>query len=552
MHQPPQRRTSLERDGPTIGPDGKSIRRFQKYGGRRAVWPGALALILGISAAIGALVYWGVYEHNQMLGRLPNAANQAQIYGSGHTISDGSNVTTTPKEDIEVTNPIEYKDRMCQQPNYVSKKNQIFAINAAGTETPIRIKGINWLGMEGYSHVISGLWDGPRSGNTLYRIGKMLSDNKFNAVRFPIDIFTASVNNKIEANFNTNSQRALANVKNYTDQIRLLAEGLGQFNIGVVLDFNTRTREDDCNATDQSVIAIGNRISSEEGGTTGNGWFSAYITQKEYDAAVTNLAKALCDAKHWNVMGIDIKDAPQGSAGLWDGEDKTSWQKFASKMATSINKACPSWLVFAQGLDGKTDFPLPDKTPRKIANPPGASLGDAILSPIKGSLPNKVVYAPPFWGPSVKPWPYFYKASTGGTTLDTFTEFSTQADMTASVNAAMTKIFGDLLGQQDSAVVLSSFGSLYGSDDKHPKNSSTMAVNAMIAAMTSTGKTLAGGFWWSLNPDNNWAHPAPDKDTSAMNGLIDTTWRATNPNHMAATKLMDAMPGLAPLPCDPR
>ncbi|KAF0685176.1 Aste57867_22878 [Aphanomyces stellatus] len=542
---------ATQEEAPIIGADGKSIRRQQKFGGRRSVWPGALALIVGISAAIGALVYWGTYEHKQMLARQPNAADQAAIYGSGHTITDGSNSSVPVAEDIAITNPISYKDMGCAQINFLSKKNQIYTVSK-GVETPFRIKGVNWLGLEGWDHVITGLWDGPRDGNTLYRIAKFLSNNKFNAVRLPVDVFTASVNNPVQPNFNTNSQRALAMVKNYTDQIRLIAEGLGQFNIAVVLDFNTRSGLDDLNATDHSVIALENRKSSDgDDGLTGNGWFSNHVSQVEYNNAVKNLASVLCDSKHWNVMGIDIKDAPAGAAGLWDGEEKTSWQKFASGMAQTITKACPSWVVFAQGLNGNANFPNGD-LPRSVPNPFGSNLVGALTTPITAGTAQKIVYAPRFWGPSVYPAPYFYKSSTGLSMLSKFTEFGAQSDMTASVQKAMTTIFGDLLGQQDAAVVLSSFGSLYGSEDAHPGNSSTMAVNAMIAQMTGSGKTLAGGFWWSLNPDNNWAHPAPDSDKSIASGLLDTTWRSGNPNNLAATKLMDAMPGLAPLPCDPR
>ncbi|ETW04198.1 hypothetical protein H310_04542 [Aphanomyces invadans] len=535
-------------DVPPIGSDGKSIRRKQKFGGRRSVWPGALALILGISAAIGALVYWGTYEHKQMLGRQPDESSLAKAYGSGHTISDGQAVNGTADEPLEVTNPVEYKDMKCAQIDYISKNNKIYTVSK-GKESPLVFKGVNWLGLEGWDHVITGLWDGPRDGNSFYRIAKFLSDNKFNAVRFPLDIDSAARNIPIRTNFNTNSQRALASVKTYVELITRLSEGLGQFKIAVLLDFNTRSKATDLNPVDQSVISVDQRPSSD--GLTGNGWENVNVRYAEYEKAIVNLATAMCDQVHWNVVGIDIKDAPAGDAGQWDGEEKTSWQMFASKVGSAVVKACPTWLVFAQGLNGKTKFGtgLEAKT---VLDWPGSTLRDALTSPINVGKANKLVYAPPFWSPSVYPAPYFFKSSEGGSLLTKWTSFTSQTDMDASVGDAMKAIFGDLLNKQSAAIVLSSFGGLFGEEDMDKGKASTKAITAIVAQMTASQKAISGGFWWSLNPDNRWPHPAPDSPDSVASGLLDSTWRKGNSEALAATKLMDKLPGLAFLPCDPR
>ncbi|RHY95636.1 hypothetical protein DYB37_000456 [Aphanomyces astaci] len=535
-------------EAPIVGSDGKSIRRKQKFGGRRSVWPGALALILGIAGAIGALVYWGTWEHTQMLGRQPDESSLAKAYGSGHTISDGQVVNTTTELPLEVTNPVEYKDMKCAQIDYLSKNNRIYTVSK-GKETPLVFKGVNWLGLEGWDHVITGLWDGPRDGNSFYRIASFLSSNGFNAVRFPLDIDSAARNIPIKTNFNTNSQRALASVKTYVDLITRLTEGLGQFKIAVVLDFNTRSKATDLNSTDQSVISLDQRPSSD--GSTGNGWENVNVRYAEYEKAIANLATALCNEVHWNVVGLDIKDAPAGDAGQWDGEEKTSWQMFASKVGAAVVKACPTWLVFAQGLTGKTKFGTGDDT-KSVADWPGSSLREALTSPINVGKANKLVYAPPFWSPSMYPAPYFFKSSTGGSLLTKWTGFTTQMDMDTNVGDAMKAIFGDLLNKQSAAVVLSSFGGLFGTEDLDKGNVSTMAITAIVNQMTLSQKPLSGGFWWSLNPDNRWPHPAPDSPVSVASGLLDPTWRKGNSEALRATKLMDAIPGLAFLPCDPR
>jgi endoglucanase len=123
-----------------------------------------------------------------------------------------------------------------------------------------------------------------------------------------LDIDSAARNIGIRTNFNRNSQRALSKISKYVDQIALLAQGLGQFKIAVVLDFDTRSILD-LNATDRAVLNLGQRPSSD--GTVGNGWDNPNVRFAQYEAAIKNLASSMCNAIHWNVMGIDIKDAPQ-------------------------------------------------------------------------------------------------------------------------------------------------------------------------------------------------------------------------------------------------
>lgn len=58
---------------------------------------------------------------------------------------------------------------MCEQPNYITKKNRIVAQFKSGREVIMNIKGVNWLGMQDNKYVPKGLWDGKKDGNTLVR-----------------------------------------------------------------------------------------------------------------------------------------------------------------------------------------------------------------------------------------------------------------------------------------------------------------------------------------------------------------------------------------------
>lgn len=57
----------------------------------------------------------------------------------------------------------------CEQPNYISKNNNIYAKFTDGTEVQIDIKGVNWLGMQDKYGVPKGLWDNTLDGSTLVK-----------------------------------------------------------------------------------------------------------------------------------------------------------------------------------------------------------------------------------------------------------------------------------------------------------------------------------------------------------------------------------------------
>jgi hypothetical protein len=126
-----------------------------------------LALIVGVCGAIGGLAYWATVEHEAMLDRQPSSEELSKIYGSGTAIRGGVEANESKPVSIEISNPEQFKDMECRTLNYISQGNKIYAVNTAtGKKTPIVFKGVNWRGMEGWDHVITGLWNGPRDGNS--------------------------------------------------------------------------------------------------------------------------------------------------------------------------------------------------------------------------------------------------------------------------------------------------------------------------------------------------------------------------------------------------
>jgi endoglucanase len=55
----------------------------------------------------------------------------------------------------------------CEQPDYQSKNGHIVAVSANGTEVPLKIKGINWFGMETGQAAPFGLWANSENGTSI-------------------------------------------------------------------------------------------------------------------------------------------------------------------------------------------------------------------------------------------------------------------------------------------------------------------------------------------------------------------------------------------------
>ncbi|GLE09559.1 hypothetical protein PINS_up021287 [Pythium insidiosum] len=159
-----------------------------RYRGRRSTWPGALGLVLILAGSIVGLTYYGMKVHDKVDAKVSSDAAIRERFGTGTLIADGRPATNTTEEDINVVNPEQYKDKKCQQPEYVSKNGHIFAVFKGGKEVQIDIKGVTWMGMQDNKGVPKGLWDNSREGSTLYRVGQFLTGNNFNVVRFPLSI----------------------------------------------------------------------------------------------------------------------------------------------------------------------------------------------------------------------------------------------------------------------------------------------------------------------------------------------------------------------------
>ena len=58
------------------------------------------------------------------------------------------------------------------------------------------------------------------------------------------------------------------------------------------------------------------------------------------------LAAMLCG--EWNVMGADLFNEPHRAS--WGGPDQTDWAAAAERLAETVHRHCPRWLIFVQGV----------------------------------------------------------------------------------------------------------------------------------------------------------------------------------------------------------
>ncbi|DAZ92730.1 TPA: hypothetical protein N0F65_012513 [Lagenidium giganteum] len=489
-----------------------------RYRGRRSTWPGALGLFLVLVGSVVGLTYYGIKVHKDVKDTPASDAAIKNMYGSGHKIDDGRS-GSGGEEDIDVVNPETFKDRKCEQPNYVSKNGKIVAVFKGGKEVTLTIKGANWFGMQDAKGVPKGLWDGPRDGSTIYRIGQFLKGNNFNAVRFPLSIDSAARNIEPASNLvNTNSNRALEPSR-YNKLLASLVQGLGQFGIGVVLDFHVL-----------SAVA-----KEDKDGL----WTGTSVQLPDIKLAIKNLATAMCDSKHFNVIGIDLKNFEDGTKATWGDGSNTDWAAAATEIGDYVVDQCPKWLAFVQGVQGtsRKDTYSGDRS-IKYKYWAGSDFSNVKKSPIKLATDNKVVYAPKFFTNSMLPQLFFFdnKASSGGMLAD-YVE-SDDKTLTNNTQAAMDYMFGDTF-DTGAAVVLSSFGGLTMDEDKTKKQTSTRIISIIVDKILASKKPLAGGFWHELNPDTIWAYTAPDDANTTLSGLVDSSWRAANQNPLTALKKLD-------------
>lgn len=242
----------------------------------------------------------------------------------------------------------------------------------------ILLKGISWFGFETSMRVFHGF-----QAQKWSWFFDVLQNNSFNAMRIPISLEMVTEDkypDNIEAN---------PDLKNLTSMqiLDMMINESAHRGITILLDLH----------------------SFHPDGAGGDGlWYDANHPEE----MVTKMWKTLQTryVKSWNVIAMDVKNEPW-KATWGKGDNTTDFNKAVERIGNALHSAGSNWLVFAEGTG---DFPPTNCTYWDSSGHKGDACfwGEDVLGahnyPIKLNKPNKLVYSPHVYGPSVYDQGYFH------------------------------------------------------------------------------------------------------------------------------------------------
>lgn len=358
------------------------------------------------------------------------------------------------------------------------------------------------------------------ASSSQYEIASFLSRNNFNAVRLPLSVENILKNNPpAEGVVNKQSNRAL-NIKNFTTTVQSIVQTLEYRGIGVLLSMHTLTNA-----------------------AAGGNWFdpSLGVSQDDFLDAVGIISKALCGPQYWNVIGLDLKNEPHKAT--WGTGDDSDFVLGSEKIAQVMHANCPHWLAFVEGVVDTHTLTI-NGTEMSYFDWWGGGLQKAGAVRPQLTLENKLVWAPHYYTTAVSPQAYFY----GPNTNEDYSVYEELPDETLKqrVEATMEDMFGFLLKERTSAVVLGEFAGLY-TKDAHPMQTTRRTTDKTVAVMVEQG--YAGGFMWSLNPESKYEYNPANRPGKFIEGLLEDDWLTPNKEFLNAFTPMNSLPNLRPLPC---
>jgi endoglucanase len=233
------------------------------------------------------------------------------------------------------------------------------------------IQGVNWFGFETSNHVPHGLWSRDYR-DMLAQIASL----GFNTIRLPFSIESVRAQGFTGVDFSAGRNAALAG-KTPIEAMDVIVEEAERQGLLVLLD-NHSTSDD----------------------TFMHGLWYGIDGYTEEDWVETWQALATRYRTRRNVIGADLKNEPHGSA-TWGTGGATDWRRAAERAGNAIHAIAPHWLIVVEGIEGPVAGQLLDR------HWWGGNLEGVRHSPVRLDRPNKLVYSPHEYGPSVFAQPWF-------------------------------------------------------------------------------------------------------------------------------------------------
>jgi endoglucanase len=238
-------------------------------------------------------------------------------------------------------------------------------VNAAGRE--VHLTGANWFGMEMEGFAPHGLW----VRNWQDMLDQFVQAG-FNTLRLPFSnqlLEASTYPSGIDFRINPDLQGL-----NGIQLLDTLIEGAGQRGLRVVLD---RHRP---HIDGQSAL-----------------WYTDAVPEERWIADWQMLARRYRGVPA--VIGADLHNEPHNPATWGDGNAGTDWRLAAERAGNAILAVNPDWLIIVEGIQQYGE----------VWACWGGNLAGARAHPVRLSHPEKLVYSPHDFGPSIA-WQTWFSA----------------------------------------------------------------------------------------------------------------------------------------------
>jgi endoglucanase len=310
-------------------------------------------------------------------------------------------------------------------------------------QNAIHLHGINWFGLENNDLKLHGIW----TGRSLQSFVDQMQSLGFNAFRIPLAPETLDPSSKGSDGY-----------ASALDELKALLSYTESKNMYVLLDLHKCSK--DQSAVDKPGPGVGS--------------CSNYL-EEQWTKDLSTLATLTLNYN--NVVGIDLFNEPYGLT--W-----TAWAGMSERAGAQILKINPHLLIFVEGVDkasptgGESTFW-------------GENLFEA-ANIVPNLPPEKLVYSPHVYGPSVFNQSYF-----------------DAPDFPSNMPAIWDTHFGHLFAKNFN-VVVGEFGGKFDSKDKPLQE-------ALLTYLKK--KQEDNFFYWCLNPNSG--------DTG---GLLLDDWKTVDTN----------------------
>lgn len=231
----------------------------------------------------------------------------------------------------------------------------------------VSIKGANWFGLETNAYALHGLWQ-----VSFDSMLDFLRQNSFNALRIPVSVELAlNLDGTPCGSLNTSVNPGMTGWSAGRLMDHLVSETAKK---GILVMF------------DMHRLQAANSIPEL--------WYDSQYTEAQVITAWLNVVTRYVNSP--NVFAVDLKNEPHGQA-TWGGDAATDWHAAAERIGNAIHAVNPKLLIYVEGVqtvDGQGSWW-------------GGNLAGVQNKPIALSIPDKVVYSPHCYGPSVAEQPYF-------------------------------------------------------------------------------------------------------------------------------------------------